>query len=478
MAKCPIGIGNCSFYYLYILGASIMKLLEDYLISLDDINKNYKYNLFTINTILKKHKIIKVLYKFLGFIIFGAIFTYASNKINEYKKSKKHKKGKISLDNSLIFNNYDFIESTIKEIIIVYILYSLQLLLRRIFAFFKLVSLDLWIFNIIFLIIFMKYHFEIKIYNHQKYSLIFIFLTNFLLLLGSTFIKTFHSINDRNKKINAYDYIKELFGNSFYFILIYLIYICLSFLLSLSRVYGKILMEIKYNSPYRIIFIIGIFGFILTLITIILITIFKCGSQTEFFCKVINGENKYFDSITIYFSNLKSQLKDSKRDFYIELFIIIPLLMFVSFYQFVFEMLIILYLNPIYILISDCLYFCLKKILNFIFEESSNSANFYINFIADIFALLGYFIYLEIIELKFGGLNKNIKKKIIQRGIIDSNENSIENKDTLNPILEEEDDQDINNTNNNKENDYKDKDNIDNNEDKDNDDKINDNDDM
>ena len=64
MAKCPIGIGNCSFYYLYILGASIMKLLEDYLISLDDINKNYKYNLFTINTILKKHKIIKVYINF------------------------------------------------------------------------------------------------------------------------------------------------------------------------------------------------------------------------------------------------------------------------------------------------------------------------------------------------------------------------------------------------------------------------------
>ena len=168
MSKCPIGIGNCSFTYLYILGSSIITLLEDYVISLNDIKEDCKYNIFKISLQIKKHKIIRLLYKFIGYIIFGSLFLYIFNRINNRKKTITIKKSQ--LNNSLIYNdNYIFFKSTIKEIIIVYILYSFQLLLRRIVNLFKTSVFDLWIFNIIFIIIFMKYYFDNKIYSHKKY---------------------------------------------------------------------------------------------------------------------------------------------------------------------------------------------------------------------------------------------------------------------------------------------------------------------
>lgn len=63
-------------------------------------------------------------------------------------------------------------------------------------------------------------------------------------------------------------------------------------------------------------------------------------------------------------------------------------------------------------------------------DKKFNVRNFYnavvhtfgikiLKFIACFFDFFGYIIYLEILELKFCGLNKNIKKNIIKRAIND-----------------------------------------------------------
>ena len=49
----------------------------------------------------------------------------------------------------------------------------------------------------------------------------------------------------------------------------------------------------------------------------------------------------------------------------------------------------------------------------------------------DLFALIGFFIYLEIIELNFCKLNYNIRKKIIERSIEDSNTDIDEDDNNL-----------------------------------------------
>ena len=84
-----IGIGNCSFLYLYIIGLAVFDLIEDYLLSLDDIKEEYTYNIFHIILVLKSHKLIRILYRYISFIIFGLIFFY----ISQYKKNTSSNKG-------------------------------------------------------------------------------------------------------------------------------------------------------------------------------------------------------------------------------------------------------------------------------------------------------------------------------------------------------------------------------------------------
>ena len=82
-------------------------------------------------------------------------------------------------------------------------------------------------------------------------------------------------------------------------------------------------------------------------------------------------------------------------------------------------MLIIFHLNPNYILISDCIYFEIKHMFKRINGKVDNEF-FIIQFIAEICALLGYIVFLEIIVLNFCKLDKDIKENIIKRGLRDS----------------------------------------------------------
>ena len=60
-------------------------------------------------------------------------------------------------------------------------------------------------------------------------------------------------MNNPNNYITPYQYIAELFGSSAYTIIIYIFYIILSNIMSIGRVLSKKLMEIEYETPYRII---------------------------------------------------------------------------------------------------------------------------------------------------------------------------------------------------------------------------------
>ena len=79
MPNCPISFGNCSNSYLYILGAILFKFLENYLIKIQDIIKTQK-NILGIETIFRNHKLIIVLYNNLGYILFGLLFFFYSEK--------------------------------------------------------------------------------------------------------------------------------------------------------------------------------------------------------------------------------------------------------------------------------------------------------------------------------------------------------------------------------------------------------------
>ena len=95
-------------------------------------------------------------------------------------------------------------------------------------------------------------------------------------------IKSFYPKNN-----NVYDTTKKLFTYKLISIIIFIIYIINSFLISFSRVLGKVLMELRYISPYIIVILIGIIGLIFISILITISSIYKCNNiNFKDLCKI------------------------------------------------------------------------------------------------------------------------------------------------------------------------------------------------
>ena len=75
---------------------------------------------------------------------------------------------------------------------------------------------------------------------------------------------------------------------------------------------------------------------------------------------------------------------------------------------------------------SDNVYYEILKIKIFIPEDNKDKLwnNFIILQLAEFFKFIGLLIYLEIIELRFCGLNKNTKINILKRSLKDKIESS------------------------------------------------------
>ena len=414
MANSYISCGQISPLYLYILYSIIFKCLNDFILSFSLIKNNTNYGLFFFETELNQHILIKSLYKYISFILFGIIFLYAFN-----KAKKNNKRGERRTIKTLIHNKkLKISKASIFNLLLICFLYVYFLEFVEISYSLGFHDFDLWIFNIIFTLFFISHYYPIRIYNHQKYSLLFIFFTNlFLLVFGSLF----------PKDNNAYDTTSKLFNYKLISIVIYIIYIINSFLISYSRVLGKSLMEIKYISPYIIIIIIGIIGLILTSISIYISGKYECiNKKLEGICNIYDIKNDknttahYYDSIPLYFSNLKYRKNNNKTQFWVEVIVIIPLKLFSNFMVFNYEILIMYYLNPIFFLVSDSLYYGTLALLSFIINFKENDIiKSILNLLADFFAFIGYLIYVEIIELRFCGLDRNLRKAISERGILD-----------------------------------------------------------
>ena len=393
-----IGCGGLSSLHLYILYSILFKGLRHLTIN---------FNFFNYDSVLNKHILIKSLYKYISFIVFGKFFLNCTKKSTNNNKRPKKRKNKI-----IYYIEPEISNNSLIYLIIISIIYVFFLELVEISYSMGFHDFDLWIFNLVFILLFTSRILPTKIYNHQKISLLFVIFTNFVLII----LKGFYAKN------NAYKLTEKIFKNKLFSIVIFLLYIINSYLISFSRVLGKVLMDIKYVSPYSIIIMVGIFGLIFTSILIIISSLNKCKEPKiiDAICKVKASENEelaYFDSISIYFKNLRNNTK-----FLIEILIITPLYFFFHFMEFNYEILLIYYLNPIYILISDSLYYGGKSLYSFIIksanEKDNEEDNIHLTYdlIGNLSACFAYLIYVEIIELKFCGLNKNIRKNIRERG--------------------------------------------------------------
>ena len=436
-------LGGCSFSYLYILFTSLLLLLKSSILSLNLLSVETYKNIFGIEPVLLNHGLMKLLIEYIGYIIYGYIFLYVFRRNKIFKKKDEIENR--TNNNQLIYDNKKKKLSfrAIKLMLIACCLFAIQLIIRNIMSILNLWMLDLWIFNIIFIQIFMKKFFNTIIYKHQLYSLIFNFAINLILLIVASSIKF-------NKIQSDYDIIKDKFGNYIYIGLFYLVFFALAAIISLSQVLQKHLMDFDYISPFQIIFIIGIFSTFFTLITLIITTKVKCNEnliQKELCPSVGDNNDHYFDSFIIFGNNLKEQFKKYKSHFFIEIFLVYPLYSLACYSKYFFETMIVYHLNPNYVLISDTIYYSILKIISLIGKP--NDLKTYLKLFGEIIALFGYFIYLEIIQFGCCEMNFNTKISIRERSRTESIGINDEDDDE-----DDDENNDANNNNNNNKKDY------------------------
>ena len=384
-----------------------------------------------------------------------------------------------SLDNSdsypkqyeLIHNNLyeEITESSYKYIILSsFLLIINDVIMKWIFSLNEI--FDYFFFNILIMTLIFKYHFKEKIYSHQMLALVIV-----LFISGALFVAClFEDANFKKKNKTVW----EAFDGSHYMILVFIvIYLASSTCSCYGIIIQKRIMDNKFIYPYKIIFCKGILGIIISSVLIVISTFVPCienhivnikepkflnfnsniygsklflieSNSTEndtqnnsftgtplFECVDSYNNNTYFDNFFSYFDDLNNITSDEKeKDKYLELFLYIPVYSILHFITNILFIFVNKLLSPIHCLIVESLYRIihifiqtLQKIdikneiegffYEFILQPFSTQI---LRFIAYIVSLLGYCIYLEIIELKFCRLNKNIRKNIRKRAISDA----------------------------------------------------------
>ena len=327
-------------------------------------------------------------------------------------------------------------------------------------------TFDYFFFNILIMTLILKYHYKEKIYSHQTLSLIII-----LFISGSLFGACLFEDVDFTSENKT---IWEAFNERHYIVFIF---IMLSLVSSTCYGYGTIIqkkiMDNKFVYPYKIIFWKGTLGMIISVILIIISTLVPCkenhivnintskflnsnniyvtnfistnnsNSSTPLFeCVDSYNNNTYFDNFLSYIKELNNNTRNNvksdsiKNKKYLEIFLYIPIYSILHFLTNILLIFVNKLLSPIHCLIVDSLYRIIHTFIQTLQNNDiqKDSEGLFYEFIiqplstkilrvlAYFTSLLGYSIYLEIIELKFCGLNKNIRKNIRKRAKLDGKE--------------------------------------------------------
>ena len=426
MSKCFIGLGKCSHFYLFILSYVISRYLN--------------YIILQKSCITKKSYFIHSLCRYFSYLCLGIVFLIIFTKnLNKTKKNtlsvSKIVENNNRSDKLLIFNNRKRLKTSEQNeflFFIISLIYALYTEILQMLNYFGFYPIEIWSFDIIFVIVFMYLYYPKNTYKHQIYSLIFVSIINTFLLISASLVKNYNN-NTQNIYQNK-GYIICTFGM--------IIYLSITFLIYYARMNAKDSMDNNFISPYKIIIAFGIIGFILEsaffIIAYLLFNNKKCHNNNEisFFCYFsINIIERFSELFKI-----NGLFKCIVEIIYMIIFI------FSCFVSIMSELFIIKDLNPSYILISENLYYELVKLYEFVQTEDrhNTSKTFIILQFAQLFEFFGCLIYLEIFELKFCELNKNLKKSISQRSeedfmdAIALDDESVSSKENNNSLISED----------------------------------------
>ena len=432
-----IGIGNCDKYNIYILLALISDMLIDSLFGLNSSNSEKPARIFPFKAKIKNHKL---LYNFIRStsILFGGIILYFIEQKNKNKKKEeiKAKKYEILID----YDPNKNCESILFNLIVIGTLFSLSDILG---GFIDLIQINLWPLEMLYICIISYWIFKNKICRHKKFAIYIMIVVTIIdiieNMIPTTKQKNLKNINELTDK-NVYEIAIIKYG-AYSIPLFYLACELQHVQRDYCWVKSKYLMDVKSLSPYKIFLSIGSIGIIFV---IIFYSIFSYVP-----CKTINNINKIEDNyfyntsepfklyleyctlndydentktLYLFFDSIKLIAKEyssTNKNNMLELFLLIPLYLLFFIVNEISRLMMVRYTDPNNILIYRFFYYFITRLIPFIInkgdEQYMTHSNFILFELEQLAEVLSGLIYIELLELKFWGLDYELKKNIVKR---------------------------------------------------------------
>ena len=444
-----ISFGEFNKKYFFILGSITVRLIIIFIYGVTPyLTPNDTIYIFGFKSSFFSHPLISYCFQYfsmiLGGIILHIIYTYKNKSAKNITEEESVDEEKDKIFNNInsegiIQKEMNKIEEMndkkyIKRIFLIFAVYFFSQIANNSLNQLGFNRVKFWSLESIFLYIFSKKILNKIMYKHQKTSILAMIICCTLIYLANSLLpydnKDCSNLPDVKKKecqiINqtVYNDITNKLG--WYFIpIIIIIYLLGMIGNSFSTVSTKWLMDIKYITFSRILLYIGVVGFVCSIIVLFTFSNIPCKSNDldNNICRFKYEGQNFYDNYKI----LGQIAVDPNivSNFYKDIFIIIPLFVISSFLHIFFELLIIVNLDPFYLIPIDCVIYFIIEIVIYIktYSISNKYANikFALQLLSNGFSIFLLGIYLEIIELHFWNLDLFLRRFIIKREIKDKN---------------------------------------------------------
>ena len=463
-----IGFGHFSKYYTYIFILVLFRFLCDYLEGFNE-KEYYKRsddeNFIEFASIIAYHPFIKDFMYFLGALTCGLVLY-----IIYFKTEADKKEHKISFEKYLTIKRNMLglkEEPSILFLVLISFIYTANIALRTFLMSMKF-DAGFWTLEILFIIFLSMKILKVKIGNHQKVTIYILAIVLFAVqIISSLLPMTDHECPDEECKDtnitdnNMYIFMEKKFGHYGWIFLILFLYIFDFIMRDYSWVELKYLMDTKSMPLFKIMLFIGIIGCSVVIICFSIVSNVPCNvienitkSENNFIyidtnkivdfsrqvCGVIDYEEKthkltfYYDSFSIFISDYTNSSRESLEIIIIFFYFINNF--FINFCQ----AMILKHLDPNAMLVNVNFNYFFSRLISYIKNHASKEfmsvEQFILLELCEILAIVAYMIYIELIELKFCGLDFHLRKHIEERS---TNESETDQILMMNNELEQDD---------------------------------------
>ena len=363
--------------------------------------------------------------RFDSFFKLSDSFAQTQIKIGQLIKESYKTEGEIDenilskFKNYLLKNNFMALYAIISFIWVAY-----EIIMIVLFYQFK--DVDFWFFEILIATFIYSRIFLVQIYKHQKFAIALNLIPTFLKIICLILTVTSKEEIYKKKVIYRHNPLWIIFG--------ILLHPTLTAVISFINCTLKSFLDLKYSTMSQLLIFYSVIGIIISFIICMISTFYPCSTNAnkdnnylaKIMCPVEENNYLYFDNFNIYF---KAFLKVNTTEKILRSLIIICDSLTFFFWKYFF-LLSIKYTDPVHIYFYIPIYYIFQKIFlvvnNLIqshecFEDIHDYGitKYFLDISGDFLCLIGFLIYLEVIELNFCGFNYNLKQKISQRGITD-----------------------------------------------------------